>query len=228
MGKSDTIENKASSLQLKVSVKDSPFFKAILQVLSEVLQDDSFNNDKRGYYVDKLLTQCNALSEKDVCGPEYEEINKAIKIINDDIEKKLLSDDVTLASTILENLSTAVKLLAFEAEHNVLSFSTLYSVQKALDHYIYLNNNVKHDDRLIEDLLLGLSVECGELANSIKCFKHWSNKPADSRRIQLSEYVDVIHFILSLGNALNFSDVEIIQAYVAKYIKNIRRQQTNY
>lgn len=58
--------------------------------------------------------------------------------------------------------------------------------------------------------ILALLVELGELANETKCFKFWSNKPANERAVILDEYVDGIHFLISLGNDLHidFSKIQ--------------------
>ena len=42
-------------------------------------------------------------------------------------------------------------------------------------------------------------MELGEFANSTRCFKYWSNKPSESLERVLDEYVDGLHFFLSLG-----------------------------
>lgn len=47
--------------------------------------------------------------------------------------------------------------------------------------------------------VLALLVEVGELANETRCFKFWSLKPASEKEVIVEEYVDGIHFILSLG-----------------------------
>lgn len=49
-----------------------------------------------------------------------------------------------------------------------------------------------------EKRLLALLVELHELANETKCFKFWSSKPVGNREKVLMEYVDVLHFILSI------------------------------
>src|SRR5699024_11487970 len=48
--------------------------------------------------------------------------------------------------------------------------------------------------------ILALLVELGELANETRCFKFWSTKGASDDAIILEEYVDNIHFLLSIGN----------------------------
>ena len=44
----------------------------------------------------------------------------------------------------------------------------------------------------------------GELANETRCFKFWSLKGPSDQETILAEYVDGIHFILSLGNEQDF------------------------
>lgn len=79
-----------------------------------------------------------------------------------------------------------------------MEWDTLFKMQKQLDSYIESNHNLTNRD-LFEDKYLALLVELGELANETRCFKFWSNKERSNEDIILEEYVDGIHFILSLG-----------------------------
>ncbi|MFD1039587.1 dUTP diphosphatase [Virgibacillus byunsanensis] len=79
-----------------------------------------------------------------------------------------------------------------------MDWTSLFTMQKQLDTYIEENNNLTDRD-LFEDKYLALLVELGELANETRCFKFWSTKPRNSKDVILEEYVDGIHFILSLG-----------------------------
>ncbi|SFE68949.1 dUTP diphosphatase [Alteribacillus iranensis] len=74
----------------------------------------------------------------------------------------------------------------------------LYSIQKQLDDRILQKHQLRRDDLFFEKVL-ALLTEVGELANETRCFKFWSNKPASEKPVILEEYVDGIHFILSLG-----------------------------
>lgn len=78
----------------------------------------------------------------------------------------------------------------------------LYEMQSKLDGYITSNHNVKEQDT-INERWIALLVELGELANETRCFKYWSLKSASERDIVLEEYVDGVHFILSIGNTIN-------------------------
>lgn len=79
-----------------------------------------------------------------------------------------------------------------------MNWETLYEMQQQLDHYI----EEKHDlpkAQNIKEKTLALLVEIGELANETRCFKFWSLKGASDRETILEEYVDGLHFLLSLG-----------------------------
>ncbi|QUG42312.1 dUTP diphosphatase [Psychrobacillus sp. INOP01] len=82
----------------------------------------------------------------------------------------------------------------------------LFTMQQALDQYIQSNKQVTED--VFEKKGLALIVELAELANETRCFKFWSEKGASERSVILEEYVDSIHFILSLGIEKGFQDLE--------------------
>ncbi|RSL32207.1 dUTPase [Salibacterium salarium] len=74
----------------------------------------------------------------------------------------------------------------------------LFSIQRQLDNKILEEHGLQRDE-VRTDKLLALQVEIGELANETRCFKYWSRKPAADEGVILEEYVDGLHFILSLG-----------------------------
>jgi len=74
----------------------------------------------------------------------------------------------------------------------------LYEIQKQLDDRIHNEHGLK-DKNLIPSKILALQVELGELANETRCFKFWSNKGPSQKDVILEEYVDCLHFILSIG-----------------------------
>ncbi|WP_101844570.1 dUTP diphosphatase [Halobacillus sp. Marseille-P3879] len=79
-----------------------------------------------------------------------------------------------------------------------MNWNSFYEDQAKLDEHIIKTQNLEHAD-VIDDKLLALYVEVGELANETRCFKFWSTKPSSDKDIVLEEYVDGLHFILSLG-----------------------------
>lgn len=84
-----------------------------------------------------------------------------------------------------------------------MKLDQLFKMQSALDQYIEENHQLQEED-LFEQKVLALLVEIGELANETRCFKFWSLKPASEKQIILEEFVDGIHFILSLGLECGF------------------------
>lgn len=83
-----------------------------------------------------------------------------------------------------------------------------FDMQEKLDQYIEVEHGLQNAD-LIEEKILALIVEVGELANETRCFKFWSKKPASDREVILEEFVDGVHFILSIGLELGFADRDI-------------------
>jgi dimeric dUTPase (all-alpha-NTP-PPase superfamily) len=79
-----------------------------------------------------------------------------------------------------------------------MNVEKLYSMQASLDTHIEEKHGLNEED-LFDRKILALLVELGELANETRCFKFWSLKPASDKAVILEEFVDGIHFILSLG-----------------------------
>ncbi|PYZ97268.1 dUTPase [Alteribacter lacisalsi] len=86
-----------------------------------------------------------------------------------------------------------------------MNFTRLFEMQKALDAHIEHSRGLKSEN-LLERKILAFHVEAGELANETRCFKFWSSKAPSSRSVILEEYVDGIHFLLSIGIELGFDD----------------------
>lgn len=77
----------------------------------------------------------------------------------------------------------------------------LLARQDELDNFIIKSQGI---EPLTQDLflnrLVAATVEMAEFANELRFFKHWSNKGASARSVYLEEYVDLLHFLLSLTN----------------------------
>ena len=80
----------------------------------------------------------------------------------------------------------------------MIDLTNLYQKQAELDARIAENHHVSYETTR-ERRILALLVEIGEFANATRCFKYWSNKPSEAQDIVLDEYVDGLHFFLSLG-----------------------------
>lgn len=87
-----------------------------------------------------------------------------------------------------------------------MELQQLFTMQKALDTYIQSEKNISHDVFLEKGL--ALLVELAELANETRCFKFWSAKGPSDKETILEEYVDSIHFLLSLGIEKQLDDLD--------------------
>ena len=74
----------------------------------------------------------------------------------------------------------------------------LFIAQGKLDERIANDHNVTYQSTRSKRIM-ALIVEIGELANTTRCFKYWSNKGPEKEEIVLDEYADGLHFFLSLG-----------------------------
>lgn len=74
----------------------------------------------------------------------------------------------------------------------------VYEKQLELDSRINQIHKLDYDET-VNDRLLALIVEIAEFANETRTFKYWSNKPASPRMKILEEYIDVMHFAISVG-----------------------------
>ncbi|WP_244093983.1 dUTP diphosphatase [Jeotgalibacillus sp. R-1-5s-1] len=80
----------------------------------------------------------------------------------------------------------------------MMNWTKLYDMQHELDRFIERENNIENQE-VTDKKILALLVEAGELANETRCFKFWSKKGPSERSAILEEYVDGIHFLLSIG-----------------------------
>jgi len=103
-----------------------------------------------------------------------------------------------------------------------LNIAKLFMLQSELDAHIEEQHPRKEWTSRHPEKVLALLVELGELANETRCFKFWSDKPASERKVTLEEYVDCLHFVLSIGLEM---DVELINIVPIKK-KNVIEQFT--
>ncbi len=102
----------------------------------------------------------------------------------------------------------------------------LYKTQNELDDRIIKEKNLQ-EERLMSEKILALYVEVGELANELpREFKFWSNKKNNYEKA-LIEYVDCLHFILSIGLDIEYVDSEYFDSGFGiggYHEKNIKEQ----
>lgn len=111
-----------------------------------------------------------------------------------------------------------------------MDWELLFEKQVKLDAYISNNHNLNKAD-LFEQKILALLVELGELANETRCFKFWSKKERNEDSVIIEEYVDNIHFLLSLGleKNLQFKEIDYDKKAVGETIQfNYLFQSVNH
>lgn len=109
-----------------------------------------------------------------------------------------------------------------------MNLQKLFTAQAELDAYIEQQHPTTEGENRLEKKVLALLVELGETANEWRGFKFWSNRQtpndcvteipsyggipfvsdAKTKNPLLEEYVDCLHFILSIGN-----DLEVTNQY---------------
>lgn len=87
----------------------------------------------------------------------------------------------------------------------LINFFDLFIKQKELDIAILEKHHLTYGETL-EKRFLSLYVELSELANATRCFKYWSNKLSEEKERVMDEYADGLHFLLSIGIALNIKE----------------------
>lgn len=96
-------------------------------------------------------------------------------------------------------------------------FKEMFEKQKELDDKIIIEHKLQNKD-LFDKKIIALIVEISELANEIRFFKFWSTKPMSEKEIVLEEFVDCLHFVLSIGNDINIGFLqEIDYNFVINY-----------
>ncbi|ADU31432.1 dUTP diphosphatase [Evansella cellulosilytica] len=92
-----------------------------------------------------------------------------------------------------------------------MDFQMLYKMQKQLDNHIEAKHQLE-DENVLDRKILAFHVELAELANETRCFKFWSEKAPSDDAIILEEYVDGIHFILSIGIEYGYDNETMFEA----------------
>ncbi|WP_374696621.1 dUTP diphosphatase [Spiroplasma endosymbiont of Polydrusus formosus] len=81
------------------------------------------------------------------------------------------------------------------------TFNYLLINQEKLDQHILTKFNL-NDKETFNKRILAFLVELSEFINEQRDFKYWSVKPASAKDILLEEYIDGIHFLISIGSSL--------------------------
>lgn len=92
-----------------------------------------------------------------------------------------------------------------------MNIERLFAMQNDLNTRIVKEHNLG-ERSLSNERMLAFLVELGELANETRCFKYWSTRPPSEKEIILEEYVDGLHFVLSIGLEKNYTDINMPEA----------------
>jgi dimeric dUTPase (all-alpha-NTP-PPase superfamily) len=92
-----------------------------------------------------------------------------------------------------------------------MNIERLFALQKDLNTRIVKEHKLE-ESSLSNERMLAFLVELGELANETRCFKYWSKRPPSKKETILEEYVDGLHFVLSIGLDLNYTDIKVPSA----------------
>lgn len=76
--------------------------------------------------------------------------------------------------------------------------------QQQLDELILSQIEIEKKDLLL-NRFVAFNVEVGEFANELRTFKHWSKKSSSPVDVCLEEYVDALHFLLSITYSLGIN-----------------------
>ena len=93
-----------------------------------------------------------------------------------------------------------------------MNVKKLSEMQRVLDDRI-ISEHKLDGQNLEENKILALLVEINELANETRCFKHWSTKGPSEESVILEEYVDSLHFFLSIANDRQYDIDHLYEMY---------------
>lgn len=106
-----------------------------------------------------------------------------------------------------------------------MNLQKLFKAQKQLDDHIVKEKGLEGQD-LLDKKILALQVELGELANEWEMFKFWKENPKPNtkepitawgkpyRNPLLEEYVDGLHFLLSIGLEIGIRPDEVKDLHI--------------
>ena len=96
-----------------------------------------------------------------------------------------------------------------------MNLQTLLNKQNELDSYIIKKHGLENQD-LLNKRVLACLVEIGEQANEYQSFKYWKQEKNIDRAKVAEELVDVLHFLLSIGNLLNVELDDSTNAHIER------------
>jgi len=89
-----------------------------------------------------------------------------------------------------------------------INLKKMFEAQRELDKRIIKEKGLETRELWVEKQL-ALCTELGEMANEWRKFKYWSDDQETRREKLLEEYVDCLHFVLSIGLDLGFDQAKV-------------------
>ncbi|AGY48315.1 nucleoside triphosphate pyrophosphohydrolase [Bacillus phage Slash] len=80
-----------------------------------------------------------------------------------------------------------------------MKLEKLFALQSQLDEHIIKTKKLTKSQQMTDKKVIAFKVEFGEFLNEVKDFKFWSNKPMSEKEVVLEEFVDGIHFLLTVA-----------------------------
>ncbi len=99
-----------------------------------------------------------------------------------------------------------------------MKLQELLKKQQELDAYIIKKHNL-NESELFDKRVLACLVELGEQGNESATFKYWKLNKVEDRKKVSEELVDVLHFLLSIGNLLEIEVNEYTESFVNRESK---------
>lgn len=108
----------------------------------------------------------------------------------------------------------------------------IFQLQKKFGSKFVDFDSLTPEEKQIKSLeFLGhLGEELVEFRRELPLRKHWSSKrttPVDQTKL-LDEYVDALHFFVSIALINGWTSEDVYDAYIAKNQENINRQNNDY
>ncbi len=88
-------------------------------------------------------------------------------------------------------------------------FTDIYKKQIELDNYIFKKHNLSSKETY-EKRKIAFLIELGEFANEVRTFKFWSKKTMSKEEIVIEEFIDGLHFIVSVGVDMKNQDWKVV------------------
>lgn len=128
----------------------------------------------------------------------------------------------------LYTVERAIDLLEWVLVEEEDRLKIIWDRQKKFDDIVFKNAGVTREGTTLHRKI-ALVAEIGEMFNEHPDFKCWKkHKNTEVTDALKEEFVDVLHFLISLGIDIFRDEQEMFEWYCKKNDKNLERQKTGY